>query len=435
MSDQMIETRDEIRDKKDDTFSLSRQALAARFKEVRAYTMLLTEPLEIEDYVVQVTENASPAKWHLAHTTWFFEIFLLEKAVGGYTPQHPQYSYLFNSYYLQTGVPHCRARRGTISRPTVRQVFAYRQNIDEEVTGFIENADDAAFRKWAPVIEIGIQHEQQHQELLLTDLKYMFSQNPLNPVYKDAGRPVAEPVPPLSWTSFKEGVYEVGHRGNGFGYDNEFPRHKTYIHDVELANRLVTNGEYIGFIESGAYRKPEWWLDEGFATIRDDNWKAPLYWRQVDGEWHHFTLSGLIKLDLNEPVTHISYFEADAFARWKGYRLPTEQEWELAAESLNIEGRFADAGYLQPAALTPGKPGLQQIFGDVWQWTQSSYSPYPGYKPLPGALGEYNGKFMCNQYVLRGGSCATPRSHFRKTYRNFFHANERWQFTGIRLAR
>lgn len=431
----MIETIDKIRDQKSDTFPFNRKALSERFRDTRAYTLSLTEPLEIEDYVVQVTENASPAKWHLAHTTWFFETFLLEKAVNGYTPQHPQYSYLFNSYYLQTGVPHCRARRGTISRPTVRQVFAYRQNIDELVTGFIENADDSEFRHWAPVIEIGIHHEQQHQELLLTDLKYMFAQNPLNPVYKEAARPEAAPVTGLEWMSFKEGVYEVGHSGDGFGYDNEFPSHKTYIHDFELANRLVTNSEYIAFIESGAYSEPKWWLDEGFATIRDENWKAPLYWRKVDGDWHHFTLSGLMKLHPDEPVTHISYFEADAYARWKGYRLPTEQEWELAAAPLNIEGNFADAGFLQPATVALGKQGLQQMFGDVWQWTQSSYSPYPGYKPLPGALGEYNGKFMCNQYVLRGGSCATPRSHFRKTYRNFFHANERWQFTGIRLAR
>jgi ergothioneine biosynthesis protein EgtB len=409
--------------------------LIKQFKTVRSFTEQITEPLEIEDYVIQVTENASPAKWHLAHTTWFFETFLLEKELEDYDPIHPQYSYLFNSYYLQTGVPHCRARRGNISRPTVKQVFEYRESINEHVVELIKSATEEQYDKWAPIIEIGIHHEQQHQELLMTDLKYMFSQNPLNVVYKEADRPRVKSVPEISWSSFKEGVFEVGHKGGGFGYDNEFPRHKTYIHDFELANRLVTNAEYIEFIESGAYGEPKWWLDEGFSTIRDNGWKAPLHWQKKEGEWWQFTLSGLEMVDPNEPVTHVSYFEADAYARWKGYRLPTEQEWEVAAESIPVEGKFADAGYLHPAVLQTEEEGLQQMFGEVWQWTQSSYAPYPGYKPLPGALGEYNGKFMCNQYVLRGGSCATSRSHFRKTYRNFFHANERWQFTGIRLAK
>ncbi|WP_395086693.1 ergothioneine biosynthesis protein EgtB [Gracilimonas sp.] len=416
-------------------FSFTRDELIQKFKKVRAFTEEITDPLKIEDYVVQVTENASPAKWHLAHTTWFFETFLLEKELEDYDPIHPQYSYLFNSYYLQTGVPHCRARRGNISRPTVKQVFEYRKSINEHVVNLVKNAADKQYEKWGPIIEIGIHHEQQHQELLMTDLKYMFSQNPLNPVYKKVDRPKAKSVPEISWVDFEEGVYMVGHEGDGFGYDNEFPRHKTYIHDFELANRLVTNGEYLEFMEAGTYNEPKWWLDEGFSTIRDEEWKAPLHWRKVDGEWYQFTLSGLEKIDPNDPVTHVSYFEADAYARWKGYRLPTEQEWEVAAELLQVEGNFADAGYLQPTALQSEQAGLQQMFGEVWQWTQSSYAPYPGYEPLPGALGEYNGKFMCNQYVLRGGSCATSKSHFRKTYRNFFHANERWQFTGIRLAK
>ncbi|MEX0722450.1 MAG: ergothioneine biosynthesis protein EgtB [Gracilimonas sp.] len=412
-----------------------RDDLIDHFKTVRSFTEKITEPLEIEDYVVQVTENASPAKWHLAHTTWFFETFLLEKEVKDYDPVHPQYSYLFNSYYLQTGVPHCRARRGNISRPTVKQVFEYRKSINEHVIDLIRSATEEQYKKWAPIIEIGIHHEQQHQELLMTDLKYMFAQNPLNIAYKKVDRPRVESIPELSWSSFKEGVFEVGHKGDGFGYDNEFPRHKTYIHDFELANRLVTNGEYIEFIESGAYGEPQWWLDEGFSTIRDEGWQAPLHWQRKEGEWCQFTLSGMEKVDPNEPVAHVSYFEADAYARWKGFRLPTEQEWEVATESLKVEGNFVDAGYLHPAALQTEEEGLQQMFGEVWQWTQSSYAPYPGYKPLPGALGEYNGKFMCNQYVLRGGSCATSKLHFRKTYRNFFHTNERWQFTGIRLAR
>lgn len=416
-------------------FRFSRDELISKFRDVRSFTEEITDPLEIEDYVVQVTENASPAKWHLAHTTWFFETFLLEKELEDYDPIHPQYSYLFNSYYLQTGVPHCRARRGNISRPTVKQVFEYRKSINEHVEKLITNASDGQYKKWGPIIEIGIHHEQQHQELLMTDLKYMFSQNPLDIAYKKIERPRVESIPELSWSSFSEGVYEVGHKGDEFGYDNEFPRHKTYIHDFELATRLVTNGEFVEFIESGAYQEPKWWLDEGFSTVRDEGWKAPLYWQKKNGKWQHFTLSGMQKIDMNEPVTHVSYFEADAFARWKRYRLPTEQEWEVAAEGKQIEGNFADASHLQPIALQNAEPGLQQMFGEVWQWTQSSYAPYPGYKPLPGALGEYNGKFMCNQYVLRGGSCATSKSHFRKTYRNFFHANERWQFTGIRLAK
>lgn len=422
-------------DEIDPAFRYSRNELIDTLNRVRAFTEEITEPLEIEDYVVQVTENASPAKWHLAHTTWFFETFLLEKELKDYDPIHPQYSYLFNSYYLQTGVPHCRARRGNISRPTVKQVFEYRESINEHVAGLIKNATDEQYKKWAPIIEIGIHHEQQHQELLMTDLKYMFAQNPLNITYKEADRPKVKSVPELSWSSFGEGVYEVGHKGDDFGYDNEFPRHKTYIHDFELANRLVTNAEFIEFIESGAYGEPKWWLDEGFSTVRDEGWNAPLYWEKRDGEWWQFTLSGMEKVDPNEPVTHVSYFEADAYARWRGYRLPTEFEWEVAAESMEVTGNFADAANLHPVALQNARSGLQQMFGDVWQWTQSSYAPYPGYKPLPGALGEYNGKFMSNQYVLRGGSCATSKSHFRKTYRNFFHANERWQFTGIRLAK
>jgi len=416
-------------------FRFTKEQLISKFKKVRAFTETITEPLETEDYVIQVTENASPAKWHLAHTTWFFETFLLEKEVEDYDPIHPQYSYLFNSYYLQTGVPHSRSRRGNISRPTVKQVFEYRNSINKYVEDLIRNATDGQFKKWGPIIEIGIHHEQQHQELLMTDLKYMFSQNPLDIAYKTVERPRVKSIPDLSWTSFKEGVYEVGHEGGDFGYDNEFPKHKTYIHDFELANRLVTNAEYIEFIESGAYGEPKWWLDEGFSTVRDDGWHAPLYWEKKDGVWWQYTLSGIQKVDPNEPITHVSYFEADAYARWKGFRLPTEQEWEVAAQPLSIEGNFADKGYLQPVAQQNAEGGLQQMFGEVWQWTQSSYAPYPGYEPLPGALGEYNGKFMCNQYVLRGGSCATSRSHFRKTYRNFFHANERWQFNGIRLAR
>lgn len=418
-----------------ESVGFTRSNLIDRYKSVRSFTEALTEPLETEDFVIQAAEHTSPAKWHLAHTSWFFETFLLKKAYSGYQSLHPQYSYLFNSYYLQTGVPHCRARRGNLSRPTVKEVFKYRKYVDEHVLNLLDKNSKEELEQRASIVEIGLNHEQQHQELLLADLKFMFAQNPLNPVYVETHRPRVNSVSELNWTSFDEGVYKIGHVGKGFGYDNEFPLHKTYIHDFELANRPVTNGEYIAFIEDGGYEEPKWWLDEGYATVKEKRWEAPLYWAQKDNEWHQFTLSGLEKVDLNEPVCHVSYFEADAYARWADCRLPTEQEWEVAAGGLPVKGNFVEDGYNHPIALETAGEELQQMFGNVWEWTCSSYAPYPGYKPLPGALGEYNGKFMCNQYVLRGGSCATPETHIRKAYRNFFHPCERWQFMGIRLAR
>ncbi len=405
------------------------------FFDVRSFTMELVEPLKTEDFIIQIVEHASPAKWHLAHTSWFFEAFFLEKAMDDYKTKHPKYGYLFNSYYLQTGEPHCRNKRGNLSRPTVQEVLDYRKYVNEHVQDFLETCSEEEFEKWRSVIEVGLNHEQQHQELLVTDLKIMFGQNPLHPVYTAEKRPSADPQPELTWHSYDEGVYEIGHPGGEFGYDNEFPRHKTYIHDFQLANRLITNGEYLEFMNDGGYKDPKFWLDEGYATVVDDEWNAPLYWKKQDGNWHHFTLNGLEPIDMNEPVTHVSYFEADAYARWAGCRLPTEFEWELASEPLPLEGNFVDKKYFHPAPAQPSKPGLQQMFGDAWQWTRSSYAAYPGYETFPGALGEYNGKFMCNQYVLRGGSCATSKSHYRKTYRNFFHAKFRWQFTSIRLAK
>lgn len=414
----------------------SREFLLNRFREVRSFTEKLTDPLETEDFVIQIATHGSPAKWHLAHSSWFFEAFLLEKAVKGFESMHPKYSYLFNSYYLQTGDPHCRDKRGNLSRPTVEEIFEYRRYVNEQLEAFILNSSDEEWTEWAPVIEIGIHHEQQHQELLITDLKMMLAQNPLHPAYKDQRtRPLSATPKPMKWISFDEGVREIGHRGDRFGYDNEFPRHKTYIHPFSLANRLVTNGEFMEFMKSGAYSDPKFWLDEGFAVITEENWNAPKYWKKIDGEWHHFTLNGLEKIDPNEPVTHVSYFEADAYARWKGCRLPTEQEWEVAAESEELNGNFVDADHMHPVANNYRDQGFSQMFGEVWQWTSSAYAAYPGYKPFPGKLGEYNGKFMCNQYVLRGGSCATSKNHFRKTYRNFFHTKYRWQFTGIRLAK
>ena len=412
-----------------------RKRMLQRFHDVRSFTMELVEPLKTEDFVIQIAEHASPAKWHLAHSSWFFEAFFLEKAMDGYKTMHPQYSYLFNSYYLQTSEPHCRNKRGNLSRPTVQEVLEYRKYVDHHVTQFLENCGDMEFEEWKDVMEVGLNHEQQHQELIVTDLKIMFSKNPLNPAYTARTRPQSEPQPELNWHSFKEGVYEVGHAGGEFGYDNEFPRHKTYIHDFELADRLITNGEYLKFIDSGGYEDPKYWLDEGYAQAVENSWDCPLYWQHDDGEWHQFTLNGLEPIDMNEPVTHVNYYEADAYARWAGCRLPTEFEWELAAEPLKIDGSFVNARNFHPKGADASMPGLKQMFGEVWQWTRSSYAAYPGYETFPGALGEYNGKFMCNQYVLRGGSCATSRNHFRKTYRNFFHTKFSWQFTGIRLAR
>jgi len=413
----------------------SRERILQKFKDVRAFTMELVEPLETEDFVIQIAEYASPAKWHLAHSSWFFEAFLLEKAIADYKTMHPQYSYLFNSYYLQTSEPHCRNKRGNLSRPTVREVIDYRKFVNEHVIDFLEHCDEEIFEEWKDVLEVGLNHEQQHQELILTDLKIMFSKNPLNPAYVIKNRPAALPQPEINWIGFKEGIYEVGHPGGSFGYDNEFPRHKTYIHKFELSDRLVTNGEFKEFMENGGYNDPKFWLDEGYAQVVENGSDSPMYWQKSDGRWHQFTLNGMELIDMNEPVTHVNYYEADAYARWAGCRLPSEFEWELAAETLEVNGSFVDSRHFHPIGANPDETGLKQMFGEVWQWTKSSYAAYPGYETFPGALGEYNGKFMCNQYVLRGGSCATTKNHFRKTYRNFFHTKFSWQFTGIRLAR
>lgn len=413
----------------------SKENLLKAYQEVRAFTHHLVDPLKVEDFVIQPMENASPAKWHLAHTSWFFETFVLKKYRKAFESLHPQYAYFFNSYYLQTGVPFSRAKRGMLSRPTVSEVFEYRAYVDEQVKSFIEHCSAEVWKEASQVIEIGIHHEQQHQELILTDLKYLLAQNPLLPVYKKMELPKAEDPGELGWVSFEEAMVEIGNSGNEFTYDNEHPRHRTFVQDFELGDRLITNKEYLEFIEDGGYSRSELWLDEGWSKVKSEGWEAPLYWFKREGEWTQFTLSGARRVEDHEPVTHISYFEADAFARWKGCRLPTEQEWEHACGDTAKEGNFVDEGLMHPAPLQNKKPGLNQMFGDVWEWTQSSYSPYPGYKPLPGALGEYNGKFMVNQYVLRGGSCATSRSHIRKTYRNFFHTDARWQFSGIRLAK
>jgi ergothioneine biosynthesis protein EgtB len=424
---------------KEDIKNPSRESLSEGFKTVREFSHTLAEPLEIEDYVIQSMPDASPTKWHLAHTSWFFETFVLSKAVKGYKSPSPRYAYLFNSYYIQAGERHLRPKRGLISRPTVEETYNYRNYVDEHMIEFFKNADKKAWSIFSPVIEIGIHHEQQHQELMVTDIKHVFSENPLRPAYKNGktenGKRTGQ-IPLAKWIDFEGGVHSIGHGGNGFGYDNEFPRHKVYLEPFRLQSRLVTNGEYMEFIEDGGYRTPELWLSEGWATAEGNNWQAPLYWERRNGKWMHFTISGVCTIAPDEPVSHVSYFEADAYARWAGGRLPTEAEWETAAGELPVEGNFADDKTFHPVPPSNRKinNSLNQMYGDVWEWTQSPYVPYPGFSTMPGALGEYNGKFMCNQYVLRGGSCATTKSHIRKTYRNFFPPNARWQFMGIRLA-
>ena len=414
---------------------LSREYLLNRFKAVRDFSLEICKPLITEDYVIQSMPDVSPTKWHLSHTSWFFETFVLKEASGNYKSLHPQYAYLFNSYYIQAGKRFERPKRGLLSRPSVKEVFQYREYVDRNMFEFLENSDEETFRKSAPVIEIGLHHEQQHQELMLTDIKHVFSINPLHPVYTNIEDKRIGNIPPVNWIPFEEGIYKIGHAGKSFSYDNETPHHKEFVETFSLASRLITNNEYIKFIDDGGYKKPELWLSDGAAILAAEKWNAPLYWEKVDGEWWNFKLTGFKKVNPDEPVCHISFYEADAFSRWAGARLPTETEWEIAASDQEIKGNFVENNNFHPAPVSEEKNELKQMFGDVWEWTRSSYSPYPGYKTLPGALGEYNGKFMSGQMVLRGGSCATSVTHIRKTYRNFFPPDARWQFMGIRLAK
>lgn len=409
--------------------------LIARFRQIRDFTTRLCQGLEPEDCVVQSHPDVSPTKWHLAHTTWFFETFVLKTWRRGYRPPIPQYAYLFNSYYNAAGDMHRRDLRGLISRPTVAETYRYRASIDESVIELIQGADDALLNEMEPVLVLGFHHEQQHQELLVTDIKHVFAQNPLHPIFEERKMSEARAVPPAHFIDFEETIASIGHAGSDFSYDNEGPRHRALIPAFALASRLITNGEYLEFIEAGGYRRSEFWLSLGWTTVNEQRWQAPLYWEQQDGKWWNFTLSGFRPVNEAEPVTHVSYFEADAYANWAGARLPTEFEWEHAAADLPIAGNFVETQQFHPAAVLPGNSHIAQMFGDVWEWTRSAYLPYPGYRAGAGALGEYNGKFMCNQMVLRGGSCATSRDHIRPTYRNFFQPEKRWQFTGIRLAR
>jgi ergothioneine biosynthesis protein EgtB len=408
------------------------QRLLENYNAVRAWSEKLCQPLEPEDFVVQSMPDVSPTRWHLAHTTWFFETFVLREMMPGHKPFHPSFGILFNSYYNTVGEQFPRDRRGLLSRPTVREIFDYRHFVDEHMRALIasENCDHEATR----VIQLGLQHEQQHQELMLTDIKHVFSCNPLPPVYRH--RTVRPATGPLArWVELPEGLRWIGHGEGGFAFDNEMPRHQQFLQSFRIGTGLVTCQQYIEFIEAGGYTSPELWLSAGWATVQSQGWTAPLYWSNSAGQWQQFTLSGMRPVEPSEPVCHVSYFEADAFARWAGQRLPTEAEWEVAAAECSIAGSFAESEYCHPSPCANPRGGaMNQAYGEVWQWTSSPYTAYPGYRPPSGALGEYNGKFMCNQFVLRGGSCATPESHVRLTYRNFFPPEARWQFSGIRLA-
>ena len=401
-----------------------------QYYAVRAQTEALCRSLAIEDYGVQPIVDASPPKWHLAHVTWFFETFLLKPFVAGYKPFHAQFEYLFNSYYNGVGTPFPRPRRGTLSRPTVADVFAYRQHVDDAMRPLL-GCEDAEIQAR---IELGRHHEQQHQELMVTDIKANLGANPLKPAFIRAagGEEEARPIAPLDFETVSGGLVETGANG-GFCFDNELPRHRLWLDDFALANRLVTNQEYASFIAAGGYDEPSLWLSDGWTWRQQLDVAAPMYWREVDGAWFEYRLDGERELRANAPVTHVSYFEADAYARWAGARLPTEAEWETAANGCPVQGNFA-AGRLRLHPQRAAATGLAQLFGDCWEWTSSAYGPYPGYRALAGTLGEYNGKFMSGQQVLRGGSCATPEGHVRPSYRNFFYPQDRWQFTGIRLA-
>lgn len=415
--------------------------LSSAYSSVRARTEALAAPVSAEDCTVQSMPDASPLKWHLAHTSWFFETFVLARAAalglarGGWRPHHPQFAYLFNSYYEGAGQRIARADRGLLTRPSLAEVMRYREHVDRAMRSLLD--DGADLSPLLPVVTIGLHHEMQHQELILTDVKHLFSRNPLRPAYQrgepDPAR--ARAMRAREFVPFRAGLRSIGHAGRGFAFDNETPRHEVYCPSFELAARPVTNGEYLAFVEDGGYERATLWLSDGWAAVQQLGWRAPLYWEREGDRWTAFTLGGMRDLDPDEPVAHVSYFEADAFARWAGARLPRESEWEIAATGLPIEGNLLESGALHPRAIAAEAPGLAAMFGDVWEWTQSAYAPYPGYRELDGVLGEYNGKFMCSQLVLRGGSCASPAAHIRATYRNFFPPTARWQFSGIRLAR
>jgi ergothioneine biosynthesis protein EgtB len=407
--------------------------ICARYENVRNRSFALAEPLSDEDCCAQSMPDASPIKWHMAHTTWFFETFILERFEPNFKPFHSAFRVLFNSYYNGVGEKHPRPQRGLLTRPSIGEVKSYRRNVDARMLTLLTKRNLPP--ELATLVDLGLHHEQQHQELMLTDVKHLLSMNPLKPAYTDA--PLVERIDAaaLEWLTFDAGIVDIGHHGDGFSFDNETPRHRQFVEPFALASRLVTNGEFLAFIEAGGYSNPAMWLSEGWDWVRTNQLMHPLYWQCMKDHpssgWQEFTLYGERPLDLQQPATHLSYFEADAYARWADARLPTEAEWECAANA--DAARDVGIDSLHPQATR--RSGLSQLFGAAWQWTVSSYAPYPGYAVTEGALGEYNGKFMVNQYVLRGSSCVTPAGHSRTTYRNFFPATARWQFTGIRLAK
>jgi len=406
-----------------------KEILLERYLEIRKFTLEICNPLESEDYVVQPIVDVSPPKWHLAHSTWFFEEMLLKK-IKAYKAFNPDYGYLFNSYYESIGGGErvLRPERGRMTRPTVAKIIDYRHHVDKYMHEFLLN--ELSFEVM-DLVELGLQHEQQHQELLVTDIKYIFGHNPLFPVYIKSKLEQIE-ARELGWLHVEGGLYDVGYSGSEFCFDNELSRHKSYIEPFKAMDRLVTAGEYLEFIEDGGYSEFQWWLSEGWDWVKTNKILAPLYWHKVDGKWHHYTMYGFIHVNAQEPVTHISYFEADAFSQWKNMRLLNENEWEVLTSTY---GNLSNDGFVDRRNYHPGvAKGNNQLLGFCWEWTQSAYLPYPGFQKKKGAVGEYNGKFMINQMVLRGGSCATSMSHIRTTYRNFFHPHLRWQFTGIRLA-
>ena len=404
--------------------------LREQYRAIRQASLGLCAPLTVEDHSLQAMPDASPAKWHLAHTTWFFETFLLSEHLPGYKPVNPAYRSLFNSYYNAVGDRPLRGLRHVLSRPTLGEVQAYRAHVDEAMERMLVRELTSGV---TDLVELGLNHEQQHQELILTDVKYGLAANPLRPAYREVSAGTARVASAMRWQAFPEGVYSVGFEGGGFCFDNEGPRHNVYLAPFRLASRLVTNGEYLEFMRDHGYGTASLWLSDGWDAVRENQWGAPLYWEMREGEWWHCTLHGMRPVHADEPVCHVSYYEADAFARWAGARLATEFEWEVASQVCAVAGNFVETEALHPQVAYESA-GLTQMFGDVWEWTGSAYLAYPGYRPAAGAVGEYNGKFMCNQMVLRGGSCATPQSHMRPTYRNFFPPQARWQFMGIRLA-
>jgi ergothioneine biosynthesis protein EgtB len=412
---------------------LDPRELAVRFARVRRFTEDLARPLSPEDCCLQSMPDTSPTKWHLAHTAWFFEALVLGPA--GEPPFDPAFGYLFNSYYESIGPRHARPRRGMLSRPSLAEVLAYRADVDRRVLALLARSAEPQVRS---LVDLGLHHEQQHQELILTDIKHALGESPLRPAYRSSAPP-REPIAPssaqLGWIDHPGGVFAIGHAGPGFCFDNEEPRHKVHLEPFSLADRLVTAGEVMDFIADRGYARPELWLSDGWAAACAGGWEAPPHWDLGEGAPRLFSLDGLRPIDPCEPACHLSFYEADAFARWAGARLPTEAEWEVVAASAPLRGNFVESGRLHPAPAPPRDGAPRQLFGDVWEWTASAYLPYPGYRPWEGTVGEYNGKFMSGQMVLRGGSCATPETHARATYRNFFPPGARWQWSGLRLAR